>query len=226
MIRFRGSAGQMSLNTVRATDLIVSASQLLRRFVAWPMILGLKKKSASGSSVPSGLVMLPVNASFHCASISSRSGQASIDSSSRYIANVGACSRRSPPGRATGIAERRNDSNAGIVQAVDGSVGSDRPPGSRSVSCRKPSSKLDNRAPRLIHGSSGSSPPPESQADVRPSAATSSWMFWIAAPSEQRKIDSLFARYSASLSPVVASGKQAFHRGSPRTKMIAMVLTK
>ena len=53
-----------------------------------------------------------------------------------------------------------------------------------------------------------------------------SWMFWTAAPSEQRKMASLFARYSASHSSVVACGKPAFQRGSPRTKMIAMVLAK
>lgn len=42
--------------------------QVPRRFLTWPMILGVEK-SASGSRVPFGLMILLVNASFHSPSI-------------------------------------------------------------------------------------------------------------------------------------------------------------
>jgi hypothetical protein len=61
------------------------------------MTLGFEK-SASVSTTPSGLVTLPVNASFQSPSISSPSGQAFMDSSSRYIAKGrggGECPQRS-----------------------------------------------------------------------------------------------------------------------------------
>jgi hypothetical protein len=68
-----------------------------------------------------------------------------------------------------------------------------------------------------------SSPPPESHAEVRPTAVTASWMFCTTAPIEARRMRSLLARYSSAHSSEVATGKAFFQRASASTMKIATV---
>ena len=69
-----------------------------------------------------------------------------------------------------------------------------------------------------------SSPPPDSQAEVRPTAVTASCTFWTAAPMEASRMRSLFSSYSRCHSVLVATGKAAFQRASASTMTMATVL--